>query len=52
MKAILMTAPGGLNVLKLSTIAQPTLPGPNQLMVALARQESLQAKSSCKSIDR
>ena len=33
MKAILMTAPGGLDVLKLATIAEPALPGPSQLLV-------------------
>ena len=33
MKAILMTAPGGLDVLKLATIAEPPLPGPHELLV-------------------
>ncbi|HVE88788.1 MAG TPA: zinc-dependent alcohol dehydrogenase family protein [Burkholderiaceae bacterium] len=33
MKAILMTAPGGLDVLKLATIAEPVSHGPNQLLV-------------------
>jgi NADPH2:quinone reductase len=33
MKAILMTAPGGLDVLKLATIADPALPGPHELLI-------------------
>ncbi len=33
MNAILMTAPGGLDVLKLATIAEPASPGPKQLLV-------------------
>ena len=33
MKAILMTGPGGFDVLKLATIAEPALPGPYELLV-------------------
>lgn len=33
MKAILMTAPGGLDVLKLAIISQPTLSSPHELLI-------------------
>ena len=33
MNAILMTAPGGVEVLKLATLPQPELSKPNQLLI-------------------
>ena len=33
MKAVLMTAPGGLDVLKLVAVERPARPGPQQLLI-------------------